>query len=157
MRKQTLEQKLIHLGHYNPMEYLCKLYEKGLSANEISEKLLEDYKIKITCKHLSNKIGAIMPLRSYKERKLNAIKRGRMVYFKKPESMKDSIKSISIRTRTEVLYRDGFKCQHCGNSPANGAILELHHINGKESVMDNLLTLCVLCHRGLHAVQKKTA
>lgn len=46
-----------------------------------------------------------------------------------------------------VLDRDGKRCRHCGDSEK----LEVHHINpfkkSKSNHIDNLITLCVRCHR----------
>jgi len=53
--------------------------------------------------------------------------------------------------RQYVLYRDGFKCQHCGSKDH----LEVHHIRYKShkgtNDVDNLITLCYECHQKLHS------
>lgn len=154
MKRITFKQKCIAIGIYNPIDFICKQYNRGMSCDEIAEYFYNNYNISITSKSISEKIKAVMPLRSYKERKLNAIKRGRMVYFKKPESMKYKTKSISAKIRFWVMERDKFKCQKCGGSPETGHVLELHHVNGGLSTYENLITICYLCHRGLHANKK---
>ncbi len=63
--------------------------------------------------------------------------------------------------RIAVLKRDGFKCTECGwdyNCPRTNAdprhLLELHHIqhhkDGGENTVDNLITLCNVCHDDKH-------
>jgi hypothetical protein len=56
-------------------------------------------------------------------------------------------------TKAYVLTRDGYTCQHC-KGKAKGQRLEVHHLifrsqkgSDEES---NLLTLCKICHDGLH-------
>jgi 5-methylcytosine-specific restriction endonuclease McrA len=54
------------------------------------------------------------------------------------------------RLRQAVLQRDGWRCQSCG-SMSN---LEVHHNEFRSHFGDdseeNLITLCVPCHRGMH-------
>jgi hypothetical protein len=50
--------------------------------------------------------------------------------------------------REYVLYRDGHTCQHC-KGKSGDKILEVHHINSRQTGgdrPDNLITLCGLCH-----------
>ena len=59
-------------------------------------------------------------------------------------------KSISQQAKEEVLKRDNFKCQKCGFQDVQGEEIEVHHIdmriNGRESDISNLITLCSICH-----------
>ena len=52
--------------------------------------------------------------------------------------------------RQKVLWRDGYKCQHCGSEEN----LQAHHIifksNGGGNSVKNGITLCVECHVSLH-------
>jgi hypothetical protein len=56
--------------------------------------------------------------------------------------------------RWRVANRDGFRCRHCGKSPAINAGVTLHidHIipwsKGGETVLENLQTLCSECNIG---------
>ena len=54
--------------------------------------------------------------------------------------------------RLEVLDRDGNKCQQCG---FNGKGLHIHHIKRKRyggtEELENLITLCHVCHMKTHA------
>lgn len=60
----------------------------------------------------------------------------------------------SLRLRFKVMRRDGYKCVHCGASPANEPGVELHidHIvawsKGGETQFENLQTLCSKCNFG---------
>jgi 5-methylcytosine-specific restriction endonuclease McrA len=54
------------------------------------------------------------------------------------------------KLRTEVLERDGWRCQYCGASDH----LEVHHIRSRSRLGDdtdeNLITLCADCHSDIH-------
>jgi len=49
-----------------------------------------------------------------------------------------------------VLERDGWRCQECGSMRD----LEIHHMKRRsqlgDDAMDNLITLCSLCHGKCH-------
>jgi 5-methylcytosine-specific restriction endonuclease McrA len=55
-----------------------------------------------------------------------------------------------LSLRDAVLKRDGWRCQKCGSLIR----LEVHHLIKRsqlgDDVMDNLITLCVHCHRKCH-------
>jgi len=61
-------------------------------------------------------------------------------------------RNVSVRTRHQILERDGFRCLDCGASPSNGALLEVDHIvpisKGGSNDPSNLRTLCSECNRG---------
>ena len=63
--------------------------------------------------------------------------------------MRLPLEEYSILTNS-VLSRDGFKCRSCGFR----GNLTAHHMRfrsqGGEDTMDNLVTLCSACHRGIH-------
>jgi 5-methylcytosine-specific restriction endonuclease McrA len=52
--------------------------------------------------------------------------------------------------RTQVLERDGWRCQFCGSSDN----LHVHHQRsrgkGGDDCLENLITLCTNCHRNVH-------
>ena len=61
--------------------------------------------------------------------------------------------------RREALRRDNYTCQNCGWSPhiwnrSDPRFLELHHKQhhaaGGTNELDNLVTLCNVCHDDLH-------
>jgi 5-methylcytosine-specific restriction endonuclease McrA len=58
--------------------------------------------------------------------------------------------NISEQTRLDVLKRDNWRCQVCGNLQQ----LEVHHLlfrsHGGEDLEENLITLCHSCHSALH-------
>jgi 5-methylcytosine-specific restriction endonuclease McrA len=53
-----------------------------------------------------------------------------------------------------ALERDGHKCQMCGST----SLISVHHLDnegdrrGQNHAMENLLTLCERCHRGMHNI-----
>ena len=61
------------------------------------------------------------------------------------------------KKRLEILNRDKFKCQCCGE---NNKTLHVHHwkedysIKPWESDVDDLITLCEDCHKALHYLYK---
>lgn len=59
---------------------------------------------------------------------------------------------ITPKVRFEVFRRDGYRCQICGRTQAEGAKLVVDHIvpvaRGGQSTMDNLQTLCFECNAG---------
>ena len=54
------------------------------------------------------------------------------------------------KLRTEVLQRDGWRCQTCGRPDR----LQVHHIRSRGRLGDdtdeNLITLCADCHSDIH-------
>jgi 5-methylcytosine-specific restriction endonuclease McrA len=54
------------------------------------------------------------------------------------------------RLRQQVLRRDGWRCQGCGNR----SNLEIHHqefrSHGGDDSEHNLITLCATCHGDVH-------
>jgi hypothetical protein len=65
-------------------------------------------------------------------------------------------KNLKEDDRYNILYRDDFKCQW--NIMCNGdkKDLEVHHIDGNplNNSQSNLITLCVLCHKYFHSINK---
>ena len=57
------------------------------------------------------------------------------------------------RICTQVLERDGWRCQHCGTSQN----LQVHHICFRSRLGgdtdDNLITLCTSCHNEVHGIE----
>jgi hypothetical protein len=60
--------------------------------------------------------------------------------------------SISVRRRFDIMNRDGFRCQLCGASSADGTQLHIDHrvplAKGGSNEDDNLWTLCGHCNLG---------
>lgn len=61
-------------------------------------------------------------------------------------------KKLTAKLRYEILKRDGFRCQICGASQADGVKLHVDHIKpvarGGLTVSENLRTLCQSCNLG---------
>lgn len=66
------------------------------------------------------------------------------------------------KRRLEVMQRDNFTCQHCGNGLNDGVPLNVHHIRYRRNLMPweyddaELTTLCEKCHKEEHSVETKT-
>ncbi|MFD8589102.1 HNH endonuclease [Streptomyces sp. NPDC059637] len=62
----------------------------------------------------------------------------------------------AIKLRYKILDRDRRTCQDCGRTPAQGASLQIHHVlpvhKGGKNDEENLITLCIQCHGGRHAL-----
>lgn len=70
---------------------------------------------------------------------------------------KKKLGSVSHRIRYQILTRDGYRCQICGATAADGARLEVDHkqsrAKGGDHRMENLHTLCFSCNRGKYTDQ----
>lgn len=74
-----------------------------------------------------------------------------------PEGKKKTKKrKIGLRTRFDVLKRDGYQCQICGATAGDGCKLEVDHktpkSKGGTDTIGNLWTLCFDCNRGKYTV-----
>ena len=71
-----------------------------------------------------------------------------------PTTKHKTKRDINWRIRFIVMKRDNFKCKKCGRSPATDprVILHVDHkrawVNGGETVLENLETLCSKCNIG---------
>jgi ribosomal protein L37AE/L43A len=56
-----------------------------------------------------------------------------------------------LKAKKEVLKRDNYQCQLCKRNIK----LLVHHIdcNKNNNNLDNLITLCIQCHLGIHRIQ----
>lgn len=150
--KRSLFKVLHPHGVNDVSEHLSELYSDGMSMGEIVEHLNKRYGYECSERGISYHLKkAGVTIRSKSEGKKLAMQRGRMIYHKKPVRESYKVKYISKRVRYEVLKRDGHRCMSCGLTVHDGARLELHHVDGDESVPNNLRTLCVDCHQGLHS------
>jgi hypothetical protein len=76
--------------------------------------------------------------------------------FLEPESSTrhKTKRNVNWRLRFIVMRRDNFRCKQCGRSPATDPSIILHvdhvaaWVNGGETVMENLQTLCSICNVG---------
>ena len=122
------------------------------SCDEISEDLAK-IGIKITPRTLNRWLKRLeIKTRNGKESFNLAIKRGRIDYEHQRKQAKFSRKTLQPKLRYKILERDEFKCQKCGNTAKNGALLEVDHITpvskGGKTEYNNLETLCWLCNKG---------
>ena len=62
-----------------------------------------------------------------------------------------TVKKLSKHKKTTILIREGYTCQKCKLKDKFAKNLEIHHIKpiiyGGSNANDNLITLCVLCHK----------
>lgn len=60
-------------------------------------------------------------------------------------------RNLKKKRKTVILARDGYRCQYCGLTRADGAILEVDHkvpaARGGSDRMTNLITSCRDCNR----------
>lgn len=62
--------------------------------------------------------------------------------------------------KTDIMLRDGFKCQMCGAEASGGVTLNVHHLRYKRNTMpwdyadEDLVTLCESCHQKVHQKEK---
>lgn len=60
-------------------------------------------------------------------------------------------RSLGSKRRAQILSRDGYRCQYCGMTRADGAILEVDHkvpkAKGGSDRVSNLITSCRECNR----------
>lgn len=136
-------------------KYISDLYLSGLSSPQIQEHFKDKYKIETSVRNIQGYLKKMGITRTSSEAKILSIKTKRHIYRKKPEHEKYHHKFISHLVRMQILQRDAFKCQLCGNGTHNGSSVEIHHkdFNPKNNNLNNLQTLCHLCHRGLHATK----
>lgn len=68
----------------------------------------------------------------------------------KKRKRKKSGRSVPKDLREQILERDNFRCQSCGDDNH----LQVHHIkhrcDGGSNSPDNLITLCEKCHYEMH-------
>ena len=59
---------------------------------------------------------------------------------------------MTDQLRYDIMKRDGFRCQLCGRSQADGVKLHVDHIKpvskGGKTIPSNLRTLCEQCNLG---------
>ena len=85
-----------------------------------------------------------------KKKKINDGLRNLPKNFVTENELEENIKTEKLRY--QVMRRDGFRCQLCGATQADGVKLHVDHIipvsKGGTSDIGNLRTLCDRCNRG---------
>ena len=75
-----------------------------------------------------------------------------MAVLRQREFAKKQRAAMTPSLRHDILERDGFRCQHCGATAADGAKLHVDHIipvaKGGKTEPSNLQTLCEECNLG---------
>ena len=54
------------------------------------------------------------------------------------------------RLTARVLKRDANTCQHCGCWTKSPPHHVKHRSQGGDDTLENLITLCIVCHRAVH-------
>lgn len=71
------------------------------------------------------------------------------------KSKKKGRPELAVGLRFDVFQRDGFRCQYCGLSAKDGALLHADHVipesKGGPTTLENLITACVDCNLGKRA------
>lgn len=139
----------------NSEEKCRELYKSGMSCCEVREWLLNNHQINVSEKRVREIIGN--KIRTHSESKLNAIKRGRMIYRKtvKKEKLIDGY--VSDEKKIKALLKSNFSCSLCGRKRSEGWGLEIHKkdFDNENKSEDNLRVLCGECHTGLHAMERE--
>lgn len=119
------------------LAYVARIHEWPRRLRELEE---EGWQI------VSNVDDPTLPPGSYKLPSMD----------KRPPRVREAIK-----LRYKILDRDNRACQDCGRRPAQGASLQIHHVlpvhRGGRSEDGNLITLCIQCHGGRHALMGTAA
>ena len=68
----------------------------------------------------------------------------------KERDMAKLIEVYEDAERFEVLERDGFSCRVCGRYTEAPPHHLVKRSQGGADIADNLITVCVECHRGIH-------
>lgn len=147
--------KSIGLAFNTPFDILVKnFYSKDqMSAQEISDHILKQSKIFITARSIQRQIKKLRLTRDLSEAFNLAIRKGRKSYEHLKKPIKSSLlrRGITLKTRFEVLQRDGSRCVICGKT-AQDDILVVDHIipvvKGGTNDIKNLRTLCRECNHG---------
>jgi 5-methylcytosine-specific restriction endonuclease McrA len=123
----------------------------------VAENILKKFNVTISPKGVEYYLDPEIK-RTYSEAKKLAIKRGRMIYKKKPEHEKYKGKYVSAGARMLLLQKADYKCEMCGNGRHTGDSIEIHHkdFNEKNNDISNFQVLCFRCHRGLHEIQRES-
>lgn len=143
------------------LDILKKMYvDDKLSSQEISEKIFQLTRIKITTRSIQRELRKNNLIRTFSEAFKLAIKRGRKDYSHLRKEIKSSKlrRGIPPKLRYEIFKRDNFRCILCGCDAKND-ILVIDHIKpvvcGGNNDQNNLRTLCRECNTGKMLLEEK--
>lgn len=171
MREQELLTKGIILPHTD--NYYQKLYKTLDAVEKVYSELSEDVKIIWELRYLKPKasVGTWEEIANELKYSKTSLLRIREKYlfniaqyigyvefdYEEPTDVASSTikkeRNVSIKTRFNVLKRDGFKCNYCGRNPHEDNVkLHVDHIQplskGGSNNIDNLVTACEECNIG---------
>ena len=153
--KYRFWNQCLEKGVKEPEAAIGQLYINGMSCNAIKEWFEKNHEIECSVRNINHYVNDIGIMRDRSKARKAGINNGRIKYYIKPEVERYKAKQITAKIRFKVLSRDEFKCCLCGNGRHNDHTVEIHHIDGPESTMENLQTLCYMCHSGLHRTEKE--
>ncbi len=152
--KSTLTQELaaqLHISYTSYKEIEVKLFHQQLLTPITSSEIIciATYTSpKGRNRYSKQVIHSIFDVDSrYQVIQATASQRNSVQEQKKRERAK-----MSDSLRYDILRRDGFKCQICGRTQADGVKLHIDHVipiaKGGKTVKENLRTLCDQCNLG---------
>lgn len=156
MRKSDVFEKINKKSHdiaNSKNEKILQLYKDGMSIDKISN-ILKTSDVKISKLLKENNIE-IRPRSYYLKDEKNPAWRGGGVRYKTFKKQYNVTKYQWDKIAKNVLKRDNYICQKCGNEKN----LQVHHIIPAIFVNDmakndyeNLITLCNSCHHKVESV-----
>lgn len=142
-------------------DLLVDLYViKKYSAREVSDWIFSNTSVKITTRSIQRFLNTYGVIRSYSKAFKNAINRGAKTYDKLRKPIKSSAyrKGISLAVRYQIFKRDLGKCQLCGKTASDDAIVVDHIVPvvmGGDNDISNLRLLCRQCNHGKMLFEEK--
>jgi len=142
--------RALRIDHRDYHGFIVKMYEDGMSGQEISEYIERETGISITPRSIQRSVQKHGKSRTLGEAFKNAVDRGRVrwQYEEMKARTENARKQLNRKLRYEILKRDGNKCVLCGARE----LLQIDHItakvNGGTDDPANLRTLCIDCNIG---------
>ena len=128
---------------------LVELYVvQKLSAQMISEKLLEDTGVMVNARTIQRILKRKGVVRSGGEAFKLAVSQNRVPW--RTGRAKNEVLSLSPELRMKIMKQDGLRCVVCGNTPPNCALVVVRLVkvrDGGLNLKDNFQTVCRECEK----------
>lgn len=118
------------------------------SAQMISDKILQDFEIRVTARTIQRIMKKKGVVRSGGEAFGLAVSQNRVPW--RTGRAKNEVLSLSPELRMKIMKQDGFKCVVCGNTPPNCALVVVRRVkvcDGGLNLKDNFQTVCRDCEK----------